>query len=116
MEDLYSLFQGCVYFIVSSTLALSFMLVLLSVFVALIATPIVIFLIFTRKIPFIALWDVFLDRIVPIVEKGFIVAMFVCFFMAAGSYLDEKIGTTVEFSSLSGIAGAIVGVRFLFII
>jgi len=116
MEALFDLFKGFVYFIVNSILTLSFVLVFISIVVALIATPTFIFLVFTKKIPFISSWDGWWDSIMPIVEKGTVVAFFIFFFMAAGSWLDLKIGTTVEFSSLSGIIGAIVGVRFLFII
>ncbi len=112
----FDLFKEFVYFIVRSTLSLSFMLVFIAALIAVIATPIVIGLILTHKIPFIVAWDRFWDSIVPIAEKGFVVAIFIFFFTAAGSWLDAKLGTSVEFSSLSGVVGAIVGVRFLFII
>jgi len=115
VSALIDLFKECIYFITHSTLTLSFMLVFMSMFIALIAIPIVIVLIITKRIPFTVFWDRFWDSIVPIAEKGFIVVVFIFFFTTAGSWLDAKLGTSVEFSSLSGIVGAIVGVRFLFI-
>lgn len=103
-------------FIKNSTLSLSFMLVFITVFVLVITTLVIFPLIFMRKIPFIAWWDSFWDGIVLVAEKALIVVVFIFFFATAGSYLDMRIGTTIEFSSLSGVIGAIVGVRFLFII
>jgi hypothetical protein len=106
------LFENCIAFMMEWTLAFWLIVIFTTLLTAVLATPILSFLITTRRIPFITFWDSVWDRILPYMEKGAVVVFVSFCFAAAGSYLDKQFHTTSTFSGLSSILGIYTGIRF----
>ena len=112
MMPVADVFEKYITFMMECTLAFWQILILTALLTAVIATPILSFLITTRRIPFITFWDRAWDTILPYMEKGAVVVFLSFCFAAAGSYLDKQLHTTSTFSGLSSILGIFTGIRF----